>query len=212
MNEWNIQSRSHHCQACGKAFAEKEAYHTLLFDLKQEIQRVDVCKPCWQNQHGEGASDRKGFISYWQGIYEAPPAQPDPIQKETAETLLRKLVALNDPKHMAAGYILAVMLERKRLLKVKEQFVRDGQRLFLYEHPKSGDMFTIQDPNLQLNQLEQVQQDVATLLEQGLNSDTAPVSLPSENAAEGMNAIGETPPVEMLAERAPAVEHKTAFH
>ena len=61
------------------------------------------------------------------------------------------------------------MLERKRLLKVKEQVVRDGQRVFIYEQPKTGDIFTIIDPRLQLNQLEAVQQDVAALLEHGLN-------------------------------------------
>jgi hypothetical protein len=61
------------------------------------------------------------------------------------------------------------MLERKRILKVKEQIVRDGQRVFIYEQPKTGDIFTIADPNLHLDQLEEVQRDVAMLLEQGLN-------------------------------------------
>ena len=64
------------------------------------------------------------------------------------------------------------MLERKRLLKVKEQFQRDGQRIFVYEQPKTGDIFTIADPNLHLNQLEAVQRDVAMLLEQGVNPTT----------------------------------------
>jgi hypothetical protein len=62
-----------------------------------------------------------------------------------------------------------VMLERKRILKVKEQIVRDGQRVFIYEQPKTGDIFTIADPNLRLDQLEEVQRDVAMLLEQGVN-------------------------------------------
>jgi len=30
------------------------------------------------------------------------------------------------------------MLERKRLLKVKEQLVRDGQRVFIYEQPATA--------------------------------------------------------------------------
>ena len=122
-----------------------------------------------------------GFVSYWHGIYEAPLPPSEPIQKATAESLLRKLIELNDPHYMPAGYILAVMLERKRLLKVKEQHVRDGQRIFIYEQPSTGDIFTIPDPNLQLNQLEQVQQDVATLLEQGLNP--APIPAPAAESA-----------------------------
>jgi hypothetical protein len=61
------------------------------------------------------------------------------------------------------------MLERKRILKVKEQIVRDGKRTFIYEQPKTGDVFTIADPDLKLDQLEEVQRDVAALLEHGLN-------------------------------------------
>ncbi len=174
MTEWNIQSRGHACGACGKSFADKEVYHTLLFDHRGELARSDVCQACWQKQYSEGARERKGFLSYWHGVYEAPAPRPEPIQKETAETLLRKLIELNDPHYIPAGFILAVMLERKRLLKVKEQLVHEGQRVFIYEHPKTGEVFTIPDPNLQLNQLELVQKDVAHLLEHGLNPPESP--------------------------------------
>ena len=178
MNEWNIQSRAHACQACGKSFSDQQAYHTMLFDLKHEVQRRDVCEPCWKTESVEGAADRKGFISHWQGVYEAPPAAPpEAIQKENAESLLRKIMELGDAKYAASSYILAVMLERKRILKVKEQFKREGQRIFVYEQPKTGDIFTIPDPDLQLNQLEAVQRDVAELLERGLtppSTDAAP--------------------------------------
>jgi hypothetical protein len=175
MNEWNIQSRAHACQACARPFADRQAYHTLLYDEKAEhLRRMDVCDACWQSQFSEGARERKGFISHWQGMYEVPPAHaPDPILKETAETLLRKLIQQNEPNHAPAAFILAVMLERKRLLRVKEQFQRDGQRIFVYEHPKTGDIFTIADPNLHLNQLEAVQRDVAHLMERDLNPPPA---------------------------------------
>jgi hypothetical protein len=168
MTEWNIQSRAHACGSCGKAFADKEQHHTLLFDEKAEFRRLDICAACWQKQFSEGGRERKGFVSYWSGVFEAPAPPAEAIQKETAESLLRKLIELNDPRFIPAGYILAVMLERKRLLKVKEQLVRDGQRVFIYEQPRTGDVFTIIDPNLQLNQLEAVQRDVASLLEHGL--------------------------------------------
>jgi hypothetical protein len=180
--DWNIQSRAHACTACGKAFADKETYHTLLYDERADLHRLDVCEPCWQTQHSNGARDRKGFISYWHGVYEAPPPVQEAIKKETAESLLRKLIELRDPQHVAAVYILAVMLERKRLLKVKEQITRDGQRVFIYEQPKTGDVFSITDPNLQLNQLEAVQREVADLLEGGL-TPPPPAGAPPESAS-----------------------------
>ena len=75
------------------------------------------------------------------------------------------------------------MLERKRLLKIKEQIIRDGQRVFIYEQPGTGDVFTIIDPALQLNQLEQVQHDVAHLLEHGLNPPEPPPPTDAQAAA-----------------------------
>ena len=145
---------------------------------------MDVCESCWQAQHGPGAGERKGFISHWQGTYEAPATPTEAIKKETAETVLRKLIELNDPQYGAAAYILAVMLERKRLLKVKEQLQRDGRRVFIYEQPKTGDLFTITDPNLQLNHIEQVQRDVAHLLEHGLPGETPVVAPPAVPAPD----------------------------
>ena len=168
MNEWNIQSRAHVCEACTQPFADKQPYRTILFEDGKELRRSDICEPCAQKD-GD-ARHRKGFISQWNGTYEAPPAHPvEAIQKENAESVLRKLIEQNDPRYAPAAYILAVMLERKRILKVKEQFRREGQRFFIYEQPKTGDIFTIADPDLHLDQLEQVQHDVAQLLEHGLN-------------------------------------------
>jgi hypothetical protein len=195
MNEWIIQSRAHVCEACTQPFADRQPYHTLLYDEKVDgLRRMDVCDACWQGQFSDGARERKGFVSHWQGVYEVPPAQaPDAIQKETAETLLRKLIEQNDPRYAPAAYILAVMLERKRLLRVKEQIKREGRRVFIYEQPKTGDVFAIVDPELHLNQLESVQHDVAQLLEHGL--------IPPPPAVE--NAVAAADPA-AAAEPAPA--------
>jgi len=187
MMDWNIQSRAHACTACGKSFVDKDNFHTLLFDERAGFQRLDLCNPCWEKQYSDGARDRKGFVSYWHGTYEAPPPPSDPIKKETAESVLRKLIEMNDPQYIPAGFILAVMLERKRILRVKEQVQRDGHRVFVYEQPKSGDIFTITDPNLQLNQLEAVQRDVAALLEHGI--PTPPPAEPTLPGAENTVAV-----------------------
>lgn len=197
MNEWNIQSRAHACEACSQPFADKQPYRTILFEAGKELRRSDICEPCAQK--AADPRSRSGFISHWQGIYEAPPAHPvEAIQKETAETVLRKLIEQNEPHHAPAAYILAVMLERKRILRVKEQLQRDGQRIFVYEQPKTGDIFTIADPDLHLDQLEQVQRDVAQLLEHGLNPP-APASETPAPVAEptvATEAAAATQPVE----------------
>jgi len=183
ITEWNIQPRAAACQNCGRRFSDGQPYHTLLFDEKARYRRLDVCPDCWQTQFSL-ATDRRGFVSYWQGVYQAPPPKAaEPIQRETAETLLRKLLAQNDPQHLATIYILAVMLERKRVLKVKDQLVSDGRRTFIYEHARTGDVLSIVDPGLRLDQLEQVQRDVAAWLARGTGAPTSSEPVPEAAAA-----------------------------
>ena len=161
MTEWDIQPRSHTCTGCQQPFADKQTYHTLLSMAAAGYERRDLCANCCP------AAPRDGVLSYWQAEYKMPaPPPPEPIQKDTAETMLRKLVETKDPNQAGACYILAVMLERKRILKHRDTVTDEaGHELLVYEHAGSGESFTVPDPKLRLDQLEEVQRQVAELLQ-----------------------------------------------
>jgi hypothetical protein len=176
MTEWDIQSRADACTACQKPFADKEAYQTLLGIDATGYVRRDLCGACF------ASAPRDGVVSYWQGEYKLPPPPPpEAIPKENAETLLRKLVESTDPSHAAARYILAVMLERKRILKHRDTVREEnGDDLLVYEHARTGESFTLPDPHLRLDQLAHVREEVAALLQPTTGSaKTEPVSEPN---------------------------------
>lgn len=216
MIDWNIQTRAHLCQGCQKPFTDKQPYHTVLFDQRSAYARLDLCQPCWAGRESEPETLKGTFISHWQGVFIVPPmAPPDPIQKDTAESLLRKLVALRDPRYIAPCFILAVMLERKRLLKVKAQDMHEGRRVIVYEDPRTGDVFTVPDPGLHLDQLEQVQHEVMQLLQHGLPQAAAPAAVPVAVAVDAGAAAVPAPtsaavdeahstPAPVVSESAPA--------
>jgi hypothetical protein len=173
MFEWNIQSRAHACHATGRPFTRGESFHTALLQAREGLERLDLSAPAWREQSAEILS-RPGFVSHWVTTYEPPPATPpEAIRRDDAEALLRALLARREPRHEGAAFVLAAMLERKRLVRVKGHARDDGRRVTLYEHPRSGDVLAVVDPGLKLADLESVQRDVATLLEQGL-PDAAP--------------------------------------
>ena len=181
MTDWDIQPRSNVCTACQRPFGDKQTYHTLLSIGGGGYARRDLCGDCY------ATATRDGVISYWQGEYKLPPpAAPEPIQKDTAETLLRKLVESTDPNHTGARYILAVMLERKKILRHRDT-VRDdsGEETLVYEHAQTGESFTVPDPYLRLDQLEEVQQRVMELLhpaaEAPKNAEAEPSASPASN-------------------------------
>jgi hypothetical protein len=188
MNDWNIQSRSRICLQCETPFEDQAIYHSLLHAEGAELVREDLCHDCWHARKAAGQSEPTqspaAYLSHWQGRFQSPPPPtPDAIGRDTAESLMRRLATEDHPEYRGALYILAVMLERKRILKVRDQFQRDQQRLFVYEHAKSGDVFTIAEPALHLEELEKIQRDVAMLMEHGLPqaTDAASEANQSEN-------------------------------
>lgn len=165
---------------------DKESFRTTLFEQRHGYERKDFCEDCWARhcEQAQGKGQPKA-LSQWQSVYVVPPpGAPDPILKDTAESLLHKLIERNDSNHAGARFILAVMLERKRQLKNKGHIMEGGVRVLIYEHPKTGDVLMIKDPGLKINQLEDVQRDVLNLLEHGLEPLPGEVVVGSVPATE----------------------------
>lgn len=68
------------------------------------------------------------------------------------------------------------MLERKRILKQVKTESRDGgKRILIYEERATGDVFIVPDPQLRLDELETVQNEVGQLLRIGEKVEKAEV-------------------------------------
>lgn len=159
-NDWQIRGRSEACSVTGRPFAEGEFFYTLLVREKDGFSRQDLSEEAW----GERNENIQPF-SFWKARFEPPPPpEAEPLEKATAEDLLRRYMEESDNRHRNARYILALMLERKRLLKQIEAREEAGARTLIYEHVKTGEVFVIPDPGLQLDQLADVQTEVAALL------------------------------------------------
>lgn len=161
--EWNIRHRAHECSICGCKFEDKQNCVSLLRKVTGSYERMDCCVGCWDRLE----RDWEPF-SLWDGIYRVPkPAEirKEPVRKDTAETLLRKLIDLEDPAMRNVVYVLAVMLERgKQLIERDTKPHESGGILRVYEDKHSGDTFVVLDPKLHLDKLAIVQQQVVALL------------------------------------------------
>jgi hypothetical protein len=162
--DWTIQSRAEKCAVTGEPFQDGEYFYTLLFDEPTGLRREDLSEAAWKERN-----DNQQPYSFWRSKFEPPPPPaPEALGKHTAEDLLRRYMEESSAQHAAARYLLAAMLERKRLLKeVEAKPSADGQLTRIYEHTKTGEVFIIPDPQLRLDQLEQVQLEVSALLSPG---------------------------------------------
>ena len=196
--EWSIQSRADRCAATQAEFGDGEYFYTLLFDEKDGFRREDLSDAAFR----ERPADAPAPFSFWRSKYEAaPPPAPEALGKQTAEDLLRRYMVEDSPQHTNARYILALMLERKRVIKeVEVKTADDGKVLRIYENPKSGEVFIIPDPGLKLSQIAEVQMEVAEMLKGGVAAEA--VVPAEEGAAEPVAAEAAEPTP--AAEEAPA--------
>ena len=156
--DWEIKSRAHQCSRTGREFAEGEFFYTILVREGEGFLREDMSEEAW-NERNENIQP----FSFWRSKYE-PPAPPpaEPLPRDDAEGLLRRLIQENDPAYSNVRYILALMLERKRVIRPLESLDDD---MLVYEHLATGETFVLANPKLSLERIPEVQREVSALLD-----------------------------------------------
>jgi hypothetical protein len=157
-NDWAIKQRADVCAATQRPFEPGESFYTLLFRDTDGFRREDLSEEGWTKRN-----ENIQPFSFWKSRYEPLREPTEALAKENAEQLFRRLIASENPPANAV-YVLAAMLERKRVVKqIKTENAEKG-RLLIYEHGATGDVFIVPDPGLRLDELESVQNEVAQLL------------------------------------------------
>ena len=153
LNEsWHIRSRGRECAATQRPFVTGEPIVTALFPDPESsgYLRRDYGLEAWQ---ARGADEEPPFSS-WRTIY--APSGGDKAaarEKENPEDILRRLVEEDADHTENTRYILAVMLERQKLLRETDSQRTPTGILRVYEHRKTGEVFIVKDPDIALSDI-----------------------------------------------------------
>ncbi len=173
---WHLRTRSHQCAHTQEKFTDGQVIIAVIDrDLSDEgWLRRDYSLAGWQ---ACGAEAQRAF-SHWKTTYKAPQATEKPAMlKESPLMLLRRLVDEDQESTENVRFILAVMLERQKILRETDCQPMPSGVLRVYEHRREGDIFLIRDPNVPLDQVEQIQAEVMALLDENArrsNDDAEP--------------------------------------
>ena len=86
------------------------------------------------------------------------------VDKDDPEALLTSLIEQDEAHTENTRYILAVMLERKKIL-VETDSQKTGTGLLrIYQHRHSGEVFIVKDPMIPLREIAPLQEEVQRLL------------------------------------------------
>ena len=189
---WHVRSRSRECAATQRPFADGEIIVTALYPDPESsgYLRRDFCLDAWNNL----PEDAEKAFSFWKTTFNAPSSteHKDPVEKLSAEEILRRLVEEDEDHTENTRYILAVMLERQKLLQETDNQRTPNGILRVYEHRKTGEVYLVRDPDIPLSQVESVQNEVIVLLENnGRMPQPLPESPPEETTAP--EDLPETP-------------------
>ncbi len=163
-DSWHIKSRAHHCSVTEKPFTEGEAFYTaLLPDAESDgYLRLDFSQAAWDAR----AEESEQPFSFWRTVYRPPEVESkvEIVDRDDPEALLTSLIEQDEAHTENTRYILAVMLERKKILiETDSQKTRTGL-LRIYQHRYSGEIFIVKDPQISLNQVIPLQEEVQKLL------------------------------------------------
>ena len=161
VQEWDIKPLSKTCTACQRPFEDGERYATRLVEVDGRYERGDFCLPCWERERTNGLG-----CSRWTGLFRRPPPPPDrKVHKETAETLLRRLMEERKPEQAELVYILAVMLERQRVLvEQRAEHLPGREPVLIYVHRRTSETFLIPYVAISEERLPVVQKEIMQLL------------------------------------------------
>jgi hypothetical protein len=110
--DWRITKGADSCHACGRSFTPEEDFYSVLFVEGEEPCRRDLCAACWQGRPGDA-------LCVWQA--KRPPAAPPPPRAHIPALLdlFLELHEAGQPGNAAFLYVVALLLVRKRKLKVE---------------------------------------------------------------------------------------------
>ena len=186
---WHVRSRSRECAATQQPFADGDTIITALFPDPESsgYLRRDYSPEGWESLPAEAEVP----FSFWKSRYAAPGGEQtvNPMEKLSAEEILRRLVDEDKEHTENTRYILAVMLERQKLLRETDNQRTPNGILRVYEHRKTGEVYLIRDPDIPLAEVEAVQNEVIVLLEN--NGELPEPVMPEEEPAATDEAQAE---------------------
>lgn len=165
---WDIKGCNGKCIKCSKSFNDNELFYCRLFVEKEGPRREDYCTDCWAGRTESAASH-----SSWQGKYKLEPLkiEEEPIEEPLLKHLLKKWIHSTERLHQCFCYVLVILLERNRTFSekpsIKEQ---DGRVQLVYEDKDTGETYVIEDPHLNLTELNNIESQLQTMLKQELGS------------------------------------------
>jgi hypothetical protein len=183
VEEYKIESSRRTCHECHRQFQPRDEYVSALFEVETDaahsngLMRLDFCDEHWQ-------VNRTEQLAYWRTrvpLPEEPRKKRLVIDDERLLDVFFRLDGTADPGRVDLRYVIALMLIRKRRLKLDGSRRRGNESFMIVRKSRSKETFEVMDRRLSDEAVLAVSGEIGKLLD-----------LLDKEAEDGEAAEGET--------------------
>jgi hypothetical protein len=185
MQEWKIQKNTGECARCKAKFAVGQRLFSVLFEKPEGLLREDYCTACFSEARPAG------FFSFWRTSIPEPDAPKRPaIDMEAIFDVFRNMREPGEPSAARLRFILALMLMRKKRLRLNRITRRGNREYLILVEPKVGAEHEVESMNLTPEEMAELRDKLSAWM--GFPGESQAGSAgPSGASAEGQPAKGD---------------------
>lgn len=135
MNDWRIRRREERCGRCERAFLEGESFFSLLFVASGALGREDRCSACFETRSADGDPGATELL-FWRARHRPDRARSLAVDFDAVEELFLALGARSEERLLELRYLLALLLLRKKRLKLTGMRRREGTSAMSVRRPR----------------------------------------------------------------------------
>lgn len=149
--DFKIGRRGGTCAACAAALTPGASASSALYREPAggatAFSRKDFCAACFDD-----AAKRGEPFSWWTSVVPTPQEKKAVFDVGVAREFLVRLLREDAPERASLRYLLALLLMRKKAVKVGDQFVKDGVDVMVLSVPPDEAVFEV--PCLEIDEAE----------------------------------------------------------
>ena len=176
MSEWRIQRRQARCRACERDFAEGERHASGLAVRGEELEREDLCEPCWARRELEP-------LVHWFTRHHQDKRKLQ-LDLATLEAIFVRLEGHGAARVRELRYVLALLLLRKRRIRLERvERGADGEALIV-RRPRRDERLRVYVFDFAADRMDELRRELLALFEGAeIPADPSPAEAADDLAA-----------------------------
>jgi hypothetical protein len=146
------------CVACGRTFEVGESFRACLYEMPEGYDRRDYCRDC-------PVPASPDPVATWTPRRAAPaPKRVQRFDREAVYRFFERLDEADEPDKVQFRFVLALLLWRKKVLKLERSVTVDEREIWEFRMPVVGELHRVARPELAEEHLERLSMQVEQLL------------------------------------------------